>query len=98
MSIPQAPYVSNIVAGVLISLVSTACAAPPSTPAAEVHAVQSTKKPVGACVIADRPKHTIRRCGCASGAFVGVRSIDAREVLRLLTGDQGCRNPAQPRQ
>lgn len=102
MSIPLVPHISNIVAGLLMSvgtiLLSTACAAPSSTPAAEVHAVRSTKQSVGSCVVADRSKHTIRRCGCVSGAFVGVRSIDAREVLRLLTGDQGCRSPAQPRQ
>lgn len=102
MSSQLFPQISKMVAGLLISvatiLLSTACAAPSSNPATEVLAVRSTKGSVGSCVVADRPKHTIRQCGCVSGAFAGITSIDAKEVFRLLTGDQGCRRPAQPRQ
>jgi hypothetical protein len=46
----------------------------------------------------DRPKHTINKCGCTPSAFSDVGSIDAAEILHLLTGgDSGCRSPAMPR-
>lgn len=51
-----------------------------------------------ACVTLKRPKHTIRKCGCAPGAISSVASIDVAEMLRLLTGDHGCRTPISPRE
>jgi len=51
----------------------------------------------GSCLAVDRPKHTIRNCGCSPGALSGVASIDAAEVIRLLIGNDRCRAPTAPR-
>jgi hypothetical protein len=54
-------------------------------------------KQPGSCVTVDRPKHTIRKCRCDSGALSGVASIDVAEMIRLLLGSSACRSPAPSR-
>ena len=50
------------------------------------------KQAAAACVPIHRPKHTIRRCGCAPTALASISSVDVAEILRLLTGDRGCQS------
>ncbi len=60
-------------------------------------AARKAKHAARSCVAVDRPKHTIRNCGCSPGALSGVASIDAAEVIRLLIGPDTCRTPTAPR-
>lgn len=50
-----------------------------------------------ACTVAQRPKHTIRRCRCSPSTFYSVTSIDLAEMLRLLTRASSCQAPALAR-
>lgn len=58
--------------------------------------IRGPNQPAAACSTTDRPKHTIRRCPCTPSAFSGVGSIDAGEILRLLTRDHSCRSSTAP--
>ncbi len=71
----------------------TATADSTTTSAHDARGAQQSEQPDAACIKIDRPKHTISRCKCATGALSGMTSIDAAEIVRLLTGDYGCRNP-----
>lgn len=63
----------------------------------ESSAARQARQADRSCLAVDRPKHTIRNCGCFPNALSGVASIDAAEVIRLLIGSDSCRAPTAPR-
>jgi hypothetical protein len=84
-----------LVISVTVGMTVSAANADSPTTAASARLPQQ-KQAAAACVPIHRPKHTIRRCGCTPSALAGVSSVDAAEILRLLTGDHGCRAPMTP--
>jgi hypothetical protein len=80
-----------------VGMLSAAGADAPALPTEGARTVQQSNHAVAACKIIERPKHVIRRCECTPGAASRVASIDAAEILRLLTMDQGCRGATVPR-
>jgi hypothetical protein len=93
MSIRNVCRNSNIAASfVLFTVVltlSTASADSTARPAT-ARGEQPLKHTDTACSTIDRPKYRIRKCACTPSALAKVGSIDAAEILRLLTGDRGC--------
>lgn len=98
MSIHHISRMRNAAIAVFVSATVLSTASADST-ASSTDSVQSAHQPkerVAACRTIDRPKHTIRVCPCSPSAFSGVASIDAGEILRLLTGDHSCRSTTAP--
>jgi hypothetical protein len=95
--------VAAFVSTVLSALLSTASADSTTTRAVSTGTAQRMNdtyprgKQPSSCVVVERPKHTIRKCRCDSGALSGVASIDATEMIRLLLGSSACRSPTPPR-
>lgn len=93
-------HVSRMRNTAMVVFVSTTLAMALSTATADSSSprgARQAKPREAACTRIERPKHTISKCRCSTGALSGMTSIDAAEIIRLLTGDQGCRNPTVPR-
>ena len=78
------------------TVLSTASADSTTSSTDRSQSAHEPKQRVAVCRTIDRPKHTIRNCPCSPSPFSGVASVDAGEILRLLTRDHGCRSPAVP--
>ncbi len=102
MSIRHASHTRHLAIALFVSTIvgmtlSAASADSPTAPTQAARIARQPRQPVAACRTIDRPKHTIRKCGCASSPLSGIASIDGAEILSLLTGDQGCRSLVAPR-
>lgn len=98
------PHTSRIRYLAMVMLVSASVATPPSaagtdspaTPTEGERVAHPPKGRIAVCTAIDRPKYTIRQCACSPNALSGIASVDAAEILRLLTRDHGCRSPTTP--
>lgn len=88
---------ATIAVFVSASILSTAIADSTTGSTDRAQSAHEPRQPVAVCRTIDRPKHTIRNCPCTPGALSGVGSIDAAEILRLLTRESGCPGPVVPR-
>lgn len=84
----------SIVLGVLLSAANADPTTRSGLPAVQDKDRVSTQ---AACVIVERPKHTIRTCRCDPDALSDVASIDVAEMIRLLIGSPSCHPQVSPR-
>lgn len=87
---------SAAVSFLFFAFVLSTAIADPSTRADATRGAQRPERISVACRTIDRPKYSIRKCACTPSALANVGSIDAAEILRLLTGDRGCQSQPPP--
>lgn len=98
MSVRYIAHAANAALVLLASTLALAVAnADSSVSASAIQNAKQVQQSASACTIAERPKHTIRKCRCSPSTFSGVASIDGAEMLRLLTRASSCQAPALTR-
>jgi hypothetical protein len=102
MSIRHVDRISKAAASLFVfssvALTVSTVSADSSTHAEAARSAQRLNPTSAVCTTIDRPKHVIRRCTCTPSPISNVASIDAAEILRLLTGERGCQSPSAPSQ